>query len=355
MKRIFRAAALLLVLAALTLWACAEAAPTAEQAVADFMAKYGLDETNFSLSYYNTVTGEHYAYNDEAFMVAASTFKLPLNMYYYELERDGEIDPDYYIERGGGTLAEAHERSLVYSENEISLGMLYNLGEFKEYKAKMRKYFTMTDEEIDYIYHVDNYYCTRMMMDALRYLYDNSGDFEEMLGYMKQAQPGEYFRTYVTDYEVAHKYGWFEGAINDVGIIYTPQPFLLAVYTQDQSFEVCARIAEVMTEYTLSQLPEQEEPPVAEGETPPVMEEELPATEEEPPVTEEEPPVAEEEPPAAEEETPPVMEEELPFVEAGPPREPSYVFPTVMLGLIAAGLLLVLLSAILERCKKNKK
>ena len=234
---------------------------TIEQAMDDFMQAYGLDTTNFSVSYYNTGTGERYAFNDKAFMAAGSTYKLPLNMYYYELEHAGTMAPDVYISRVGATLNVAHEQSLVHSNNEMSIGMLYNLGEFRSYKELMRKYFTMPEEEIEPIYYQDNHYCTNMMMDALSYLYDYRADFDEMIGYMKQAQPGEYFKKYVTDYEVAHKYGWFEGAVNDVGIIYTPQPFLLAVYSAHVGTEPVERAARLFTNYTLWQTPVREEKP----------------------------------------------------------------------------------------------
>lgn len=217
----------------------------------DFMQACGLNESNFSVSYTNTVTGETYAFNDTAFMVAASTYKLPLNMYYYEMEHEGIIASDAYISRAGMTLDQIHYESLVNSNNEVSIGILYNLGQFRDYKNCMRKYFSMTDSEIDYIYYVDNYYCTRMMMDALGYLYEYRADFEEMIGYMKQAQPGQYFKAGVTEYEVAHKYGWYDGAVNDVGIIYTPQPFLLAVYTQDVGETIVADTAALLTAYNV--------------------------------------------------------------------------------------------------------
>lgn len=265
-----------------------------DEAMADFMQAYGLDESNYSVSYTNTVTGETYAFNDTAFMVAASTYKLPLNMYYYEMEQEGTIASDAYISRAGTTLDQIHYQSLVYSNNEVSIGLLYNLGQFRDYKDCMRKYFSMTDSEIEYVYYVDNYYCTRMMMDALSYLYEYRADFEEMIGYMKQAQPGQYFKAGVTEYEVAHKYGAYEGAVNDVGIIYTPQPFLLAVYTQNVEEAVVAQTAALFTAYNLwSNQPEpepeeseqleldvqyvpKEEPAVAEEVTPqpePVQEE----------------------------------------------------------------------------------
>ena len=255
-----------------------------------YMEENGLNEQNFSMSYYNTVTGESFAFNDKKFMVAASTFKVPVNMYYYELEAAGKIESDAYIERAGTTLDKAHEWSLVQSNNEVSLGMLYTIGDgvFADYKTAMRKYFTMSDEEIDPVYYADNYYCTHMMMDALKYLYENRELFSEMIGYMKQAQQDEYFCAGVTDYEVAHKYGWFEGAVNDVGIIYTEQPFLLAVYTQGIYGEsVVADIAALTTTYNVEQskpeeievsLPVEMIPVEVPEETP--VEEEAPALEE---------------------------------------------------------------------------
>ena len=210
---------------------------TLDEVMDTFLAENGLNENNFSVSYTNTETGETYTFNDEKFMVAGSTYKLPLNMYYYEMEQEGLVAPDAYISRVGATLRDAHYQSLVHSNNEVSIGMLYNLGEFRDYKALMRKYFSMTDEEIDYVYHVDNYYCTRMMMDALCYLYEYRADFDEM----------------------AHKYGWFEGAVNDVGIIYAPQPFLLAVYTQDVPEHIVADTAALFTAYNVWQNPPEEE------------------------------------------------------------------------------------------------
>lgn len=224
---------------------------TLEARVAQFMEENYLNEQNFSMSYYNTVTGESYAFEDTHMMIAASTYKLPLNLYYYQQELAGEIAPDALI-AGVYRLSDCHYQSLVWSNNEISEAMLYQIGSFQEYKQTMRTFTDMTDDEIDPRYYSGNLYCTRMMMDALKYLYDHAADYEEMLSYMKEASPQNgYFRKYVTECEVAHKYGSFEGAENDTGIIYAGQPFLLAVYTQDVAGEeICAKAARLMKDYT---------------------------------------------------------------------------------------------------------
>ncbi len=287
----------------------------------DYMEEMGLNETNFSLSYYNTVTGEQYAFNDKKFMVAASTFKLPLNMYYYEMEWAGEIQPDAYLPQAGVKLDAAHQLSMEESNNEVSIGMLYSLGDFFTYKEKMKKYFTMAEEEIDYLYYADNYYCTHMMMDALKYLYENKEAFSELIGYMKQAQQDQYFCAGVTEYEVAHKYGWYDGAVNDVGIIYTEQPFLLAVYTQDVYGEgVVADVAQLAAEYTTAKAAKPEpEGMVLDVEMVPIRQEEA---EEEPFAVQE--PAAEEQP----------QETQL--------RRPFSLWLTVVPGLILLGGILLL-------------
>ena len=94
-----------------------------------------------------------------------------------------------------------------------------------------------------------------MMMSALKKLYENAEDYEELIGYMKESNPQDgYFRRYVTECEVAHKYGSFEGAEDDVGIIYAEQPFLLAVYTYYAGpaggEDLCGQTARLLKDYT---------------------------------------------------------------------------------------------------------
>ena len=228
--------------------------PTLAELFDEFRAERNLTQDNFAVSYYDTVTGESYDWNETHMMVAASTFKLPLNLYYYEMENAGEIAPDALITQGGATLDWCHYLSIVESNNEISHALLYRIGNFRDYKDAMRKYFTMTDDEIDPKYYQDNYYCTRMMMDTLKHIYDHQDELTELIDYMKQSHPQNgYFRAKVTEMEVAHKYGSFEGAENDVGIFYAEHPFLLAVYTQNVGEVVVQDAARLAADYNAGQ------------------------------------------------------------------------------------------------------
>ena len=247
--------AVVLLVLSLSLAVSAGALEELEVLLTEFREEYGLNENNFSLCYRDTVTGEEYRFNDTAFLFAASTYKLPLNLYYYEQEQAGTLSPSAPV--GGVPLSRAHYQSLVWSDNEVSHNMIYNLGSFRTYKEKMRKYFTMDDADIPYTYYSGNYYCTAMILDTLQYLYERQENFPELLDYMKQAQPEEYFARYAGDTEVAHKYGFFYDeeeevvTVNDVGIIYAPHPFLLAVYTKNagDGVEVLARVCERLIQY----------------------------------------------------------------------------------------------------------
>lgn len=241
-----------------------------EQAMEEFMAHYQLTENNFCISFYNTVTGESYNFNENKFAMAASTYKLPLNMCFYEMEQEGKIDPNEIFLWTGMTLSEVHRQSILFSNNEVSEAMTGYWNNYYIYKENMRKYSSMPVEEIHPDFYLTNVSCTRLMIDTLKYLYDNSARFEELIGYMKDAVPGQYFKAGVQDYEVAHKYGAINEFVNDVAIIYTPQPILLAVYTQGIYGEgVCAQAARLVTDYTLWQIEHGDAAKIPEKETDP--------------------------------------------------------------------------------------
>ena len=89
--------------------------PSLAELFDEFRAARNLTEDNFAVSYYDTVTGESYDWNETHMMIAGSTFKLPLNLYYYEMENAGEIAPDALITQGGATLDWCHYLSIVES------------------------------------------------------------------------------------------------------------------------------------------------------------------------------------------------------------------------------------------------
>ncbi len=214
--------------------------------MAQFMAENHLSERNFSMSYETSDGSLRYDFAENEFRVAASTYKLPLNMYYYDLERNGEISSTANIR--GYALDYAHRQSIVYSNNDVSDAMFLNLGSFRHYRELMAQYY---DQEYPEIFYKKNRINSAYMVAILKRIYENSANYTELIGYMKEANPGQYFKANEEPYEVAHKYGSYEGAVNDVGIIYTETPFYLAAYTQGvaNAGALLGRLAALTTEY----------------------------------------------------------------------------------------------------------
>lgn len=223
-----------------------------EEIITQFRTTYGLDASNFAMSYTLVQTGEHYAFNEDRWMTAASVYKLPLNLYYADLVKNGELPSDFTIL--GYSLDEAQYQSIVYSNNEISEAMLYYIGNnnFRTYRELMTKW---SDQDYSWEYYADNVTNARYMMDVLEYLYAHQADYPQIMAYLLEAEPGTYFETYVSEYEIAHKYGYFEGQVNDTAIVFTPYPYLVCALSEGVGAEPIARLNELLCAYTLSQTP----------------------------------------------------------------------------------------------------
>ena len=257
---------------------------TAADVINWFIVTYGLDEEHFAVDFRCPATGEAYAWNEDTYMLAASTYKLPLNMYYYEKEAEGVYSGSTAI--GETTLANAHYLSIVWSDNDISLEMLHNVGSFRRYKLAMLPYAGMTEADVPQCYWMENYYSARFMCSVASYLYEHLEDFPQLHTYLLQAMQGRYLQKYARGIEVAHKYGTFEGNVHDVGIIFTEQPFLLAVFTHKQSKPIYAEelIGRIGLALTVYQTRRTELDKLAPPETEPVTEEPTTEPETEPPV-----------------------------------------------------------------------
>ncbi|MBR4700094.1 MAG: serine hydrolase [Oscillospiraceae bacterium] len=262
---------------------------TAGDVINWFILHYELDRENFAIAFYCPETGERYGWNEDTYMIGASTYKLPLNMYYYEKQNAGEWSADMKV--GGMTLAQAHYYSIVLSMNPISQAMFKRLGSYDTYRSLMLEHYGGMDKrEVPAEYFSQNYFSPRFMINTLSYLYEHLDEFKELHDYMLQAMQDRYLQKYRGSVEVAHKYGTLQGHENDVGIVFTEQPFLVAIYTQYvytpiRGEELIGRIGAALIAYQ-TQRTELDKPEPTE-ETP---ETEAPGTEETaPPDTE--PPV----------------------------------------------------------------
>ena len=224
--------------------------------VQQFVDEYDLDEDSFSLAYYNTASGESWQYNGDTYMFAASTYKLPLNMYYYLQENAGNIDPDEAI--GMYTLSQAHYLSIVQSDNPSSETLMYAIGSYDQYKDLMFETFGSQkyQEEggIDPITYQDNDYPADFLMDVLQYLYHNQDQFQQLLSYMSDPDQSNGFDNDLTQQTTVYqKQGWYD-YVNDVAEIVMSDQSYLAVVMVDvegryDSAEICSAANDLLYQY----------------------------------------------------------------------------------------------------------
>lgn len=231
--------------------------PAIAAALVDYIQSKGINGSNISIAYYNTVSGEEYLWNGDEYFTAASIYKLPLNMYYYEMEAAGEISPDALF--GGYRLSFCHQQSLQYSNNELSEAMISGLGTYWQYKTCIAKYGGIPEESFPAAYYASNILNTRFILNTLKILYDGQdGVFAQAVQYLKDAHPGRWFETGVSDSEctIAQKYGWLSTEsytyVHTAGIVYADEPFLLAVFTRGvgNAERVLGEVARICYDYT---------------------------------------------------------------------------------------------------------
>lgn len=219
-----------------------------------------LREDNFSFFYYNVDSNKYYFYNENTYFTAASTIKMPIAMLYYDKIKNEEISSDDTIiytsncyEAGAGTTASTYsvgsripisfllEQSIVNSDNTAINILINNLG-YKNCKTQISKYASV---ELPEEFLNSNIICAKYAYDIVNYLYNNRENYIELLEYLKQSSNMEYLKKYITDYDVAHKYGSYNGYVHDYGIVFGENTYLIGIFTKniENADELIAQIS----------------------------------------------------------------------------------------------------------------
>lgn len=251
------------------------AADELEAAVGALFEEYDLSERNFALGFRALSDGTEYWYNADKLFETASLYKLPLNMYFYELEAAGEIASDEPIY--GVPLDYCHEQSLVYSNNELSQLMVDWIGSYRQFKEIAFGYTGLDESERSFDYYVSGGFSARMMAGMLQTLWDDPATFGQEIDYLKEANPGEYLESGECGLEIAQKYGYehYDGVLNIciAGIVYTDEPFLITVLTRGVGWAevLMGELCDAFAEYEQTRAHVEPEPPETGAEGPSVQ------------------------------------------------------------------------------------
>lgn len=206
-----------------------------------------------------------YSMNEKDEFIAASIYKLPLAMLYYDKVNEGEytlnstftysgymhedagvISSDYGI-GSQVPLSDLLNDLIIYSDNDAGHILYENLGGWKEYKEAMTKY---TDSISVNYYTMDNVTTANTMNDVVTYLYDHKEDYKGLIKNMEEAEPGEYLDR-DTQLSMPQKYGMYDSALNSVGFVECNTSYSIVVLTSlgDKGADVMANINRIAYEH----------------------------------------------------------------------------------------------------------
>lgn len=242
---------------------------TPDQLVEEYLENHGLDKQSVGFFYQNTVSGAAYMYNGSDLFTGASTIKVPLAMFYTDMIHEDKLSYQtalVYIEddfeAGGGRTALDNafdsalsveyllQQSIMNSDNTATNILLRNYNRFTKNFFRM-DYAAFYPKRYPAAFYSENLISAELMLNVMRSLYQNADKYKKIIEDMKEAEPDAYFKQLIDDIDVAHKYGLYGNFEHDMGILFTPEPILLGVFTKDMinSKEVIAELARMMELY----------------------------------------------------------------------------------------------------------
>ena len=226
-----------------------------EEITEDFLAERGVNTDRITIGYENLVSGESGYFQGDQYMVACSVYKVPLNMVLSERVYNGEMDFDTLIE--GIPYSYIEEHSIVHSSNEMAEAAQRAFKDYADYRAALCPLLGEDAEAMDYNFFHRNVFTARQIIHCLKMLYEDPERYPRVLDYMLVSNPADtLIASLRTELDVAHKYGFLEYEdhtyFNDVGIVYTEEPFALAVFTADlgATARIIADYTALMRDYT---------------------------------------------------------------------------------------------------------
>jgi hypothetical protein len=201
-----------------------------EEKIQAYLEKNEIDTDDIAYCITDLESGVEISLHKYEDNVAASTYKLPLAMYYYEKVNAGDLDLDDALPLySRWPLEELLYNTIVYSNNDTAEVLYENLGGYGSFKTAI----TCFSDEKEYSteYFNENVLSCAYMQDVLSYLYENQSDFEELMEYLQIAQPKTYLN-YTIQVDAYQKYGSYAGHENSVGLVLScDSPYSIAIYT----------------------------------------------------------------------------------------------------------------------------
>lgn len=222
----------------------------------------------YGLYFINIKNGQVFGVNENEEFIAASTIKVPINLYLFKGFSEGSIDPYYrlkyeeedYADGTGNiqgeefgtdyTLLELSRLSIESSDN-IAINMIKRyLGEenIRNFEESIEKHSLNENKNISTPKDMAIY------MEEV-YKFSNESLYgEKFIEFLSNTEFNNRMPKYMPeDITVAHKIGSYENSFHDVGIVYGKTPFILCVMskenTEENSEEVIGKITRMIFDF----------------------------------------------------------------------------------------------------------
>ncbi|AOR24175.1 serine hydrolase [Clostridium taeniosporum] len=229
----------------------------------------GYDKDNVGFIYYDLDTNKYIELNENNTFIAASTYKVKLNVLTYEKNK---VDPgllnkkltykDSDYEEGTGILqnlckipptpvSELLDLSIINSDN-IATNMVGSyLGGHDQVRKEINEMFNIS------IPYDENITTPKVELKILKHIYDNRDDinYSHLINALKSTDYHNRIDKYIPHNLVAHKVGSSNEYIHDIGIVFSDNPYIFIIYTKgiENSEEKMAQISEAIYNYQVNE------------------------------------------------------------------------------------------------------
>lgn len=206
-------------------------------------------EGHYGVYYYNLVTKESFGINECEEFTAASTIKVPINLYLYRKIKNGEVNPLgtlKYIrddfEGGTGiiqsqsfgkkyTIKQLSRLSITHSDN-VATNMLLRYMGIKNVKNYMRDIGGAVVKDNK------NVSCPKDLGLYMKHVYEfskNNGDMGmELMDSLLNTKFNDRIPALLpSSIKVAHKIGTQVKTVNDVGIVFKDNPYIISIMSKE--------------------------------------------------------------------------------------------------------------------------
>lgn len=234
---------------------CQEQNEKLAQAFDALLEEYQVDPDTTGIAFETLDGSLSYFYNADDEFLAASLYKLPLAVYYYDQVNDGKMKLDDTLPYTAGMyeegsviaadylagsqipLDELLEALIVYSDNTAGHILFENLGGWQPFRQAIRVYSPQASDSEEFV-SMDNVISCRYMNDLLRRIAQHPDKYEKLIDDMLRSQPENYLNAQL-ETSIPQKYGAFGAQVNGAGFsLAAAHPYVVTVMSSDYGAEV---------------------------------------------------------------------------------------------------------------------